>query len=153
MEAQRLVQEKMIPREMKMNQITDATQQWKLRVQKDIRELNPNPYIINVKNGLYNVLEDTLAEHNPDYCSTVQLGVTYNKDAKCPRFLQFLKESMGGDMDSGDARLFPNPRELGTEMFCHRRCGRCRKVCASSSLKRHPSWEKECVKCILAGSE
>ena len=99
MEAQRLVQEKMIPREMKMNQITDATQQWKLRVQKDIRELNPNPYIINVKNGLYNVLEDTLAAHNPDYCSTVQLGVTYNKDAKCPRFLQFLKESMGGDME------------------------------------------------------
>jgi len=99
MEAQRLVQEKMIAREMKMNQITDATQQWKLRVQKDIRELNPNPYIINVKNGLYNVLEDTLAEHNPDYCSTVQLNVTYDKDAKCPRFLQFLKESMGGDME------------------------------------------------------
>lgn len=98
MEAQRLVQEKMIPREMKMNQIVDATQQWKLRVQKDIRELNPNPYIINVKNGLYNILEDTLVEHNPDYYSTVQLGVTYDKNAKCPRFLKFLEESMDGDM-------------------------------------------------------
>lgn len=99
MEAQRLVQEKMISREMKMNQIVDATQQWKLRVQKDIRELNPNPYIINVKNGLYNVLEDTLTEHNPDYYSTVQLNVTYDKKAKCPRFLKFLEESMGGDME------------------------------------------------------
>ena len=99
MEAQRLVQEQMLSREMKMNQIVDATQQWKLRVQKDIRELNPNPYIINVKNGLYNVLEDTLTEHNPDYYSTVQLNVTYDKKAKCPRFLKFLEESMGGDME------------------------------------------------------
>lgn len=99
MEAQRLVQEQMLSREMKMNQIIDATQQWKLRVQKDIRELNPNPYIINVKNGLYNVLEDTLTEHNPDYYSTVQLNVTYDKEAKCPQFLKFLKESMGGDME------------------------------------------------------
>lgn len=99
MEAQRLVQEQMISREMKMNQILDATHQWKLRVQKDIRELNPNPYIINVKNGLYNVLEDTLTEHNPDYYSTVQLNVTYDKKAKCPRFLKFLEESMCGDME------------------------------------------------------
>lgn len=99
MEAQRIVQEKMMVREMKMNQITDATQQWKLRVQKDIRELNPNPYIINVKNGFYNVLEDTLVEHTPDYYSTVQLNVTYDKKAKCPRFIEFLKEAMGGDME------------------------------------------------------
>ena len=99
MEAQRLVQEQMISREMKMNQILDATHQWKLRVQKDIRELNPNPYIINVKNGLYNVLEDTLTEHNPDYYSTVQLNVTYDEKAKCPRFLKFLEESMCGDME------------------------------------------------------
>ena len=99
MEAQRLVQEQMISREMKMNQILDATHQWKLRVQKDIRELNPNPYIINIKNGLYNVLEDTLTEHNPDYYSTVQLNVTYDEKAKCPRFLKFLEESMCGDME------------------------------------------------------
>lgn len=99
MEAQRLVQERMISREMKMNQILDATHQWKLRVQKDIRELNPNPYIINIKNGLYNVLEDTLTEHNPDYYSTVQLNVTYDEKAKCPRFLKFLEESMCGDME------------------------------------------------------
>ena len=99
MEAQRLVQEKMIPREMKMNQIVDATQQWKLRIQKDIRELNPNPYILNLKNGLYNVLEDTILPHNPEYYSTVRLGVTYDKKADCPLFKKFLQESMGGDME------------------------------------------------------
>ncbi|MEG0897353.1 MAG: phage/plasmid primase, P4 family, partial [Ruthenibacterium sp.] len=99
MEAQRLVQEKMLSRETKMNQIVDAEHQWRLRIQRDIRELNANPYIINVKNGLYNVLEDTLSAHTPDYSSTVQLNVTYDKSADCPLFKQFLKESMGGDLE------------------------------------------------------
>jgi len=99
MEAQRLVQEKMLVRETKMGQIIDAEKQWRLLVQKDIRELNANPYIINVRNGLYNVLEDTLTEHTPEYCSTVQLNVTYDKTADCPLFKQFLADSMGGDME------------------------------------------------------
>ncbi|MDD4688532.1 MAG: phage/plasmid primase, P4 family [Eubacteriales bacterium] len=99
MEAQRLVQEKMLSRETKMNQIVDAEHQWRLRIQRDIRELNANPYIINVRNGLYNVLEDTLSEHTPEYSSTVQLNVTYDKNSDCPLFKQFLKESMGGDME------------------------------------------------------
>ena len=97
MEAQRLVQEKMLVRETKMNQITDAEKQWRLLAQKDIRELNANPYIINVRNGLYNVLEDTLTEHTPDYYSTVQLAVNYDRNADCPLFKKYLGESMGGD--------------------------------------------------------
>lgn len=99
MGAQRLVQEKMLIRETKMSQIIDAEKQWRLLVQRDIRELNANPYIINVRNGLYNVLEDTLTEHTPDYYSTVQLNVTYDKKADCPLFKKFLAESMGGDME------------------------------------------------------
>ena len=98
MEAQRLVQEQMLIRETKMSQIVDAEKQWRLLVQRDIRELNANPYIINVRNGLYNVLEDTLTEHTPDYFSTVQLDVAYDKAARCPLFKKFLAESMGGDM-------------------------------------------------------
>ena len=99
MEAQRLVQERMLVRETKMTQIVDAERQWRLLVQKDIRELNANPYIINVHNGLYNVLEDTLAVHTPDYCSTVQLAVDHDEKADCPLFRKFLAESMGGDME------------------------------------------------------
>lgn len=99
MEAQSLVQEKMIPRETKMNQISDATQQWKLQIQSDIKDLNANPYIINIKNGLYNILEDTLTDHNPNYYSTVQLNVNYDKKADCPLFKKFLNESMGGDTE------------------------------------------------------
>ena len=98
MEAQRLVQEKMLPRETKMAQIIDAERQWRLLVQLDIRELNANPYIINVRNGLYNVLENTLEAHTPKYYSTVQLNVNYDENADCPLFKKFLEEAMGGDM-------------------------------------------------------
>lgn len=99
MEAQRMVQTKMLSRETKMNQITDAEHQWRLQIRRDLRELNPNPFIINVRNGLYNVIEDILTPHTPEYCSTVQLSVTYDKDAKCPLFRKFLEESMHGDME------------------------------------------------------
>lgn len=99
MQAQHLIQEKMLVRETKMSQIADAEKQWRLLMQRDIRELNANPYIINVRNGLYNVLENMLTPHTPEYLSTVQLNVSYDEKADCPRFKQFLYESMGGDTD------------------------------------------------------
>lgn len=99
MKAQRMVQMKMIPAETKMAHITDAEKQWRLQIEKEIREMNANPYIINVKNGLYNVLEDELSEHTPEYLSTVQLNVNYNPDTDCPLFKKYLEESMEGDMD------------------------------------------------------
>ena len=98
MEAQHLCQQKMLVRETKMNQIVDAEKQWRLRVRKDIKDLNANPFIINLRNGLYNVLEDTLTEHTPEYYSTVQLSVSYDPKADCPLFKKFLSDSMDGDM-------------------------------------------------------
>lgn len=92
-----LVREKMIPKYTKLSQITDATGQWQMQVLKDICELNPNPYIINVKNGLYNVLENKLYEHTKDYLSTVQLQVNFTPGADCPRFMQYLHESVPDD--------------------------------------------------------
>ena len=92
LEAQKLIRDKMISTETKMNQITDAEHQWRILVQKDLRELNANPFIINLKNGLYNLQEDKLVEHTPDYFSTVQLNASYDPKAQCPRFKQYLKE-------------------------------------------------------------
>ncbi len=97
-EAQRLVQEKMLAREAKMNQITDAERQWRLMIRRDIKDLNPNPYIINLRNGLYNVKEDKLTEHTQDYLSIVQLPVSYDANADCPLFKRFLDDAMCGDM-------------------------------------------------------
>lgn len=102
-EAQRRVQEKMLTREAKMRQITDAEGQWRLKVLRDIRDLNSNPYIINLRNGLYDVQEDKLTEHTPDYLSIVQLPVNYDAKADCPLFRRFLDDAMCGDM--GQVRL------------------------------------------------
>lgn len=95
--AQRIVQSKMIEKESHYAQIADAEKQWRLMILKDVNALNPNPYIINLKNGLYNVLEDTLSPHSPDYLSTVQLPCAFNPEARCPRFMQFLNQAMDGD--------------------------------------------------------
>lgn len=99
MEAQKMVRDKMLPSETKMNQITDAERQWRLLIRKEIRELNANPFILNVRNGLYNVLENTLQEHSSDYYSTIQLNVNYDPQADCPLFKKFLLDSMGGDKE------------------------------------------------------
>ena len=98
MAAQHLCQQKMLIRETRMNQIVDAEKQWRLHIRKGIKDLNANPFIINLRNGLYNVLEDTLTEHTPDYYSTVQLSVSYDQNADCPLFKKFLADSMDGDM-------------------------------------------------------
>ena len=97
MEAQKITRDQMISREARMCQITDAEQQWRLNIQRSIHELNSNPYIINLKNGLFNVHENTLKPHTPEYYSTVQLNVSYRPEAECPRFRQYLKEVIDED--------------------------------------------------------
>lgn len=97
--ARNTVRELMIPRYTTLGNITDAEGQWRMQIVKPLREINSNPYIINLKNGLYNVLDDAFREHSPDYLSTVQLNVSYTPGAECPRFLQYLEESLGsGEM-------------------------------------------------------
>ncbi|MCD8014612.1 MAG: phage/plasmid primase, P4 family [Lachnospiraceae bacterium] len=98
-EVQHLVQEQLLDRESKTAYIVDAQKQWKLRVLHPIQDLNANPYIINVKNGLYDVRENVLMEHTPDYLSTIRLEVSYDSKADCPQFKKFLVDSMEGDME------------------------------------------------------
>ncbi len=77
-----------------MNQINDVEGQWQLTIRKAIREVNANPFIINCKNGLYNVLDDSFRDHEPTYYSTVQMKASYNSEAKCPRFMEFLNSAL-----------------------------------------------------------
>ena len=95
--AKNIVREKMLTGNTRLVQISDAAGQWKMQVQRDARELNSNPYLINVHNGIYSVLDGTLSEHTPDILSTVQLSVSYMPGAECPRFMQFLHESLDED--------------------------------------------------------
>lgn len=46
--------------------------------------------IINVKNGLVNILSGEVKPHSPDYLSLVQLPVKYDPMALCPKIIGFL---------------------------------------------------------------
>lgn len=87
------VREYMLPRTVTMQAINDTVGQWKMLVRKPVSEINSNPFVLNLKNGLYHVLEGTFREHTPDYFSTVQLKAAYAPEVDCPQFLAYM-ESM-----------------------------------------------------------
>lgn len=89
--AARMVRGHMMDRYATMGGINDVLGQWKMLIYKEVNQLNSNPFIINLKNGLYNVLDSTLKPHTPEYLSIVQLKASYNEEASCPRFLKFLE--------------------------------------------------------------
>ena len=95
LEARRMTRGFMNPRYTLMSNIVDAEGQWRMLSMRPLREINPNPYVINVRNGLYNVLDGSIAPHSPAYLSTVQLNVRYSPGAACPRFMRFIEESLG----------------------------------------------------------
>ena len=90
-DAKAYVKNKMRPRECLTSQINDAEYQWQLSIRKSAKEINPNQYVINCRNGLYNVQTDELEPHDPSYYSTVQMKANYDPDAKCPRWMEFLR--------------------------------------------------------------
>lgn len=82
--------ELMLPRYATMQAINDTMGQWRMLIRKPVREINCNAFIINVQNGLYNVLDDSFKAHTPEYISTVQIGASYEPGATCQRFMEFL---------------------------------------------------------------
>ncbi len=85
------VREFMIAKYTSMTAINDAMGQWRMLIRKPVREINCNPFILNVKNGQFNVLDDSFKPHTPDYFATVQINAIYDPSAKCPQFLRFMK--------------------------------------------------------------
>lgn len=58
---------------------------------------DPAPNWINVPNGMIRWSDGTLHAHSPEYLSTVQLPVEYQKTAKCPKFDAYLESSLPED--------------------------------------------------------
>ncbi len=58
---------------------------------------DPDPYILNLENGLFNVDTGELKPHNPDYSSLAKLPVKYDPTADCPRWKQFLNRTLHPD--------------------------------------------------------
>jgi putative DNA primase/helicase len=93
--AQNAVRQFMIMRQEKSAEVSDATNLWRMRIQKNVREINANPFIVNVRNGLYNVMDGSFKPHTPDYFSTVQINADFDPSATCPQFLEFLSGILG----------------------------------------------------------
>ena len=59
---------------------------------KKEQQVNIDPNLINVKNGMFNINTNKLLPHSPQYLSTFQIAANYDPNAKCPQFEKFLNE-------------------------------------------------------------
>ncbi|MDR0531070.1 MAG: DUF5906 domain-containing protein [Oscillospiraceae bacterium] len=71
-------------------QIVDAEHQWRIQIDRPVTEINPNPYLLNCRNGLFNVLTEEFLPHKSSILSTIQVRGKYDPTAQCPVFLQYL---------------------------------------------------------------
>lgn len=53
---------------------------------------NSSPYLICLKNGVYDILTKELLPHDPKYLFTQQVNCEYNPAQECPKFMNFLNE-------------------------------------------------------------
>lgn len=60
-------------------------------------ELDQDPWLLAVENGVIDLRTGELHEHSPDYLITRFAPIVYLPDAVAPRFLQFLDEAFEGD--------------------------------------------------------
>ena len=68
--------------------------QWvsKLNIKSD--DLDPDPWLLNVKNGTINVITGEFTEHRQENMITKIANVDYNSEADCPQWKQFVREIM-----------------------------------------------------------
>lgn len=68
----------------------DAYNFWTTEAAVDENEVDSDPNIINLENGLYNVETETLNPHTYKYFSTIRIHASYDPNATAPVFEQFL---------------------------------------------------------------
>ena len=62
-------------------------------------ELDKDPWLLNCKNGVVNLLTGKLSKPDPNLWLTKLTGTNFDPDANCPEFEKFLNTIMGGDDD------------------------------------------------------
>ena len=53
-------------------------------------EINNNPWILNLENGLFNIETEEFTGHSPKYIITTKLPVKYDQSMKCPEINKFI---------------------------------------------------------------
>lgn len=60
-------------------------------------DIDTNPDVINMVNGLYNIKTGELLPHTHEYPSFIQTMITYDPDATCPNIDKFISELVNKD--------------------------------------------------------
>ncbi|MCK6514968.1 phage/plasmid primase, P4 family [Myxococcota bacterium] len=64
----------------------------------DAEQLDRDPLLLTVENGTLDLRSGALNEHSRGDFITRRLGVTYDPDARCPRWQAFVRRAFGGDL-------------------------------------------------------
>ena len=83
-----------------INQIYILITEMSSQLISKIDKFDTDKNIINFKNGLYNIEENKLYDHTPEYKSLFQLNCNYNPNAISPIWDKFIEESLKGDKDT-----------------------------------------------------
>jgi len=70
-----------------------------LRTLIDYKELDKNPFLLCVKNGVVDLLTGSFSEHSPEYNMTLPSSVVYDPAAKPKHFIDFLEGACSNDDD------------------------------------------------------
>lgn len=63
-------------------------------------ELDTNPWLLGVCNGVVDLRTGSLLEPSPEMLITRQCNASFDREAECPRWLQFLDEVFNGDTET-----------------------------------------------------
>lgn len=92
-------------------------------IYKPEQDWDTQTMLINVQNGMYDIVNDTLLPHSPEYFSRVQLPVTYDKGSagKIPGWKTWLRSVFPEDFTPDPkTRIVKNPlaKQILLQQFC-----------------------------------
>lgn len=70
-----------------------------LRTMVEFTALDPNPYLLCVRNGVVDLLTGNVLEHDPKYYITSACPIAYDPDTKPKEFINFLETACSNDDD------------------------------------------------------
>lgn len=99
-QVQSIIKEHLLHDYMKPVHIKDTEELWKIELANESLGWDEKDFahIINFQNGLYNIQTKKFLPHNPSHVSTVQLNCSFDINAECPIFLQFMSVSLHPEM-------------------------------------------------------
>lgn len=79
--------------------IADALDILKNTIFRPPKDFKVDPYLLNLKNGMFDLHTGELKPHDKKYLSKIQLQVDFDPEAQCPRWLNYLAEAFNDDID------------------------------------------------------